>query len=116
LSDIQLLSSALVSQQHLVEVLTELTDLKQKLLTPRFNLESVLPPKLNTRTKGRKPSTKRLASAVEIYEEALRKNAAKKSKLERTKEKRIEKLNKLNFIKESLAVKKEISILENEIV
>jgi hypothetical protein len=78
----------LVSQQHQVEILKELTDLKEKLLGPKFNLEKVLPPKTNLKTKGRKPNTKRLASAFEIYEEDLKKRDAKKNQNRKSRRKK----------------------------
>lgn len=86
----------MASQQHKVEVLKDLTDLKEKLLDPKFKLENVLAPKVNTRIKGRKPNSKRTAIALELYEATLK----KKNKIEKAAERRKEESDKIAFKKE----------------
>lgn len=88
--------------------------MKEKLLGPNFKLENILPPTINLNTKGRKPNTKRLSSAVEIYENDMKKRDAKKIRTEKAAEKRQDKLEKLQFVKEQLTKEKEIIMIKKE--
>ncbi|ORE01290.1 hypothetical protein BCV72DRAFT_246054 [Rhizopus microsporus var. microsporus] len=90
LTVIQAITRSMFCQQHLIDALKELTDLKEKLLGPKYKLENILPPPTNANNKGRKPNTKRLAIALEIYEEDKKKREAKRMKIEKEEQRRKE--------------------------
>ncbi|ORE06290.1 hypothetical protein BCV72DRAFT_262825 [Rhizopus microsporus var. microsporus] len=90
LTDIQTITMTMFCQQHLIDALKELTDLKEKLLGPKYKLENILPPPTNANNKGRKPNTKKLVIALEIYEEDKKKREAKRMKIEKEEQRRKE--------------------------
>ncbi|RCH99075.1 hypothetical protein CU097_006060, partial [Rhizopus azygosporus] len=90
LTDIQAITTAMFCRQHHIDALKELTDLKEKLLGPSYKLGSILPPSTNANNKGRKTNTKRIAVALEIYEEDKKKREAKRMKVEKEEQRRKE--------------------------
>lgn len=118
LIDINNISVRIENQQQLVELANSLVDLKEMLIDPKNNISKILPPALNTNTKGRKKGTKRL----EILQEIVKKeqeakmakekkdkiNQEKKQKLQEKQEKQQEK-QKRKIEATGIEAKEEIS-------
>ncbi|KAI7882288.1 uncharacterized protein EV154DRAFT_568138 [Mucor mucedo] len=69
LREIDDLNKSVVAEQLIVEVLHDLTEVKEKLLGSKFDLAAILPPLTNMKIKGKKPSTHRLEIAYQIKAE-----------------------------------------------
>lgn len=88
LIDINNISTRMENQQQLVDLANSLVDLKETLIDPEKNIAKILPPALNTNTKGRRKGTKRLEILKEIVKKEQEAKMAKDKKEKINQEKK----------------------------